>query len=437
MKGRKGVRTPFASLPDKNSQAIQLQFLRQRLELSERSLVGGNIISVFNDTIELYEKNKGIQRVSTGQLVEEFQGEYVVLPLWSEQAIDRLAKGGTLSEYFSHMELEQHGQLRAQFPDATPQDLWTMTAKPVSGKVPKENSRYGTNAMERTEILSALKIPEPQQVGALAKTRTFAESKKIPEEVTHSLLAQLSEGLGMRSSLLTAAFSVLGAIHNWLRPKLNQLQIGQAVWLARGLHGKYNGQNRSPEVDYVPVIITHHTIAERPHPYISPRDYFEAEVRRIARMTVEAWTQGGVLTTTDLAMLLHRSPTYIRRLMDTYQQRHEVLLPTTGTVLDMGSTLTHKKIAVEWSLQGRNTLDIARNIFHTPQAIDNYLRMFNKIAMLYVLGFPTNSIPWLLSCSKALVNEHISLVEKYFPDRQKLLQHLSEAGVPLQIPNTG
>lgn len=49
-----------------------------------------------------------------------------------------------------------------------------------------------------------------------------------------------------------------------------------------------------------------------------------------------------------------------------------MILPTAGTVLDMGRTLTHKKI-VEMSLQGLTTQEIARLIYHTPVAMDNYL----------------------------------------------------------------
>jgi len=401
------------------------------MELSERSLIGENLIDRFNAEMERYEQQQGVCRVAPGQLLEECRGQQVLLPLWSDEAIDRLAKGGRLSEYYSHVELEQYVRLQEVVPEATPQDLWSLTAKPVFGRMPKLALVVPSDGIERTDALSSLKIPTPVEVGAMAKPRTLTDVEQIPREVNDRLVREFSEGFGLRASMLIAIFRVLGGIREWLYPQASTLVPGQVVWLARSLNAQCDWQGHSLGLDYVPVILTHHTVEERPHAYTPVTEFFEVELRRVARMTVEAWSQGGVLSNIDLAMLLHRSPAHVRKLLDTYQQRHGVLLPTTGTVLDMGSTLTHKKLAVEWYLQGYNTSDIARRLFHTPQAIDNYLRMFNKVAMLYVMGFPENAMPWLLSCSKSLVNEHLNLVKKYLPDRQQLLAHLEKEGVPI------
>lgn len=438
VKGRKGARNQFASLPRKNPEELQLRCLRERLELSERSLLGTKIITSFNQAMEEYEQTTDVQRLQPGDLVEEYAGQRVILPLWNDEAIGRLASGGSLSEHFSHVELEQYQCLRNKCPEATPHDLWSLTCKPPTGRK-AANRVQKVDAMTRTETLENLDLATAEKVGALAKERTMSEHAKVPEPVKMQLLGELGEGLGMKASLLAAVLGILAGMRDWMMPAVDDLKAGQVMWLARSLkgHSKWNGRGRSLAMNYVPVALTHHTPQERPDPYTRPEEYFRTEVRRVARLTVEAWTQGAVLSTVDLALLMHRSTAHIRNLLDTFQRSKQLLLPTTGTVLDMGSTLTHKRIAVEWSLKGHNTTDIARAIFHTPQAVDNYLRTFNKVAILYVMGYPIHSIPWLLSCSKTLVNEHLSLARKHFPNREQLLQHLRHAGLGEHFIDTG
>ncbi len=152
-------------------------------------------------------------------------------------------------------------------------------------------------------------------------------------------------------------------------------------------------------------------------------------------MTVEAYTKGVLFWVKDLALLLNRSCTYVRVLLDDYQRTHGVLLPTTGTILDMGSTLTHKKMAVELYLQGKNTTQIAKRLFHTPQAIDNYLSAFNKVAMLHlVMKSNVKVIAMITSLSEGLVREHMSLINQYLPEDSYLVQYLAKEGI--EIPSS-
>ncbi|MGI9953304.1 DUF1670 domain-containing protein [Moorellaceae bacterium AZ2] len=47
-----------------------------------------------------------------------------------------------------------------------------------------------------------------------------------------------------------------------------------------------------------------------------------------------------------------------------------------------GRTLTHKALVVEMALEGLTTQEIARRIYHTPEAVDNYLRLFDRVLLL-------------------------------------------------------
>jgi len=113
-------------------------------------------------------------------------------------------------------------------------------------------------------------------------------------------------------------------------------------------------------------------------------------------------------------MLLNRSSVYIRDLLDIYKDTYQMWLPTAGTILDMGRCTTHKKEAVELSLKGYNTTNIARNLFHTEEAIDRYLNHFYKVSLLHLkLEAQKKTICYLLDSSKTLVDEYLELINKY------------------------
>jgi hypothetical protein len=69
-----------------------------------------------------------------------------------------------------------------------------------------------------------------------------------------------------------------------------------------------------------------------------------------------------------------------------------VLPPTAGTILDMGSTLTHKTIVMDLALQGLSTQQISRRIYHTSEAVDQYLRTFDRVLMLRHCQLPKSAI---------------------------------------------
>lgn len=134
----------------------------------------------------------------------------------------------------------------------------------------------------------------------------------------------------------------------------------------------------------------------------------------------------------DLEWILGLSPTLIRELLEAYQECFGVLLPTAGTVLDMGRTLTHKTIVVELALQGLTTQEIARRIYHTPEAVDNYLRIFDRVLLLRYYKLPLSAMVRVTGHSQRLLEEHLALVEKHFSDEAALEVYLGKRGITLE-----
>lgn len=98
----------------------------------------------------------------------------------------------------------------------------------------------------------------------------------------------------------------------------------------------------------------------------------------------------------------------------------------------MGRTLTHKTIVVELALEGMSTKEIARRIFHTPEAVDQYLRLFERVLLLRYYGLPPKVMQQVTGHSPALLGEHLALAEKHFPDKEALVGYLTNRGIDLE-----
>jgi hypothetical protein len=91
-------------------------------------------------------------------------------------------------------------------------------------------------------------------------------------------------------------------------------------------------------------------------------------------MLHEADKQGGTLAETDLPLILSCSNMTIYKNITEYERENNVVLPRRGTVHDLGRSRTHKRIICKKSLRDKKaTPDIARETYHSPNAVDRYL----------------------------------------------------------------
>ncbi|MGE5572607.1 MAG: DUF1670 domain-containing protein [Bacteroidota bacterium] len=141
-----------------------------------------------------------------------------------------------------------------------------------------------------------------------------------------------------------------------------------------------------------------------------------------------------MLTSSDIEWLTGSNASTIRQLLEAYQERFGVILPTAGTILGMGRTLTHKKIVVEMSLSGLTTQEIARRIYHTTEAVDAYLRAFERVLLLRYYRVPMSAMVRITGHSQSLISEHIALAEKHLPTTESLAAYLTSRGVDLGSP---
>lgn len=90
----------------------------------------------------------------------------------------------------------------------------------------------------------------------------------------------------------------------------------------------------------------------------------------IVRLLREAKQQGAVLTETDLAILLRVSTPAISRYVLEYEKVTGEVLPRAGSEMDIGKTLTHKKLAFQNYKKKIPTSVNAKLIDHTTESVD-------------------------------------------------------------------
>lgn len=150
--------------------------------------------------------------------------------------------------------------------------------------------------------------------------------------------------------------------------------------------------------------------------------------QRVARLCQQAYQQGGLLTTTDLSLILGGSSSTIRHAMHTWEEAHGQLLPTRSTIHDLGSAISHKREIVALHLQGYFTSEIARMTNHDPHNVDRYLRDFERVYDMARDGASLNKICFLTGLSPRLVKEYLGIIQK---------QGITHDLVPVASPSKG
>ena len=146
---------------------------------------------------------------------------------------------------------------------------------------------------------------------------------------------------------------------------------------------------------------------------------------RFARWCFEAYEQGGVLTHLELSLLSGLSEDRISTALREYETETGTIVPTRGTVHDMGSAVTHKGEVVRRWLQHQSPLRIAREMNHSQTSVDRYIADYQKVRLL-AQKVPIADLPALTGMSPGLVKQYTELLQDFELD-VTLFQETGEA----------
>lgn len=140
-----------------------------------------------------------------------------------------------------------------------------------------------------------------------------------------------------------------------------------------------------------------------------------------ARLFQQAYQQDGVLTNTEVALLLKVSPGTVGNYVAHWETEHNEVLPRRGTIHDMGPSLTHKRIIIHKLFIDQHTVErVARETNHSFEAIQNYIGTFRQVVLCRKKAMTTDEIAFAIKRTPRLVKEYESIIEHYAQNSQVL-----------------
>ena len=419
---RPGVRH-YAPLPQKTLVGTARAELALRFDLSEDSWLAEEACRRFDTAMSAWEQTHGVRRLRPGELLVRHHDQLVALPLLTEDWAQALAAQASFKVHKPRVLAEAARRLDAVSADATGDDVARYLDR--RALLP----RYCPGGLPDGRIPKGAGLVDPAAVGA--RPRTVPREVDVPAQVASSLTGFLGKQAGVAPARGRAMLRELARLRAWCCPSFDEVIPGQVAWLAGSVtKHKRPGLQLARRIQ-VPVILTLFTdgeLAARPQSW---PELNELHMHQAARMAVEAWRQGGLLPTVEFELLFLRSSTVFVKLLRAYMQRYQVILPTPGTILDAGRCMTHKDIVIRLHLEGLFTAEIARRIYHTPEAVDAYLKVFHAVLILYLYDIPPELMSRVTGKGLDLIGQHLALVEEHFPDPRSIKEHLRAHGVAI------
>jgi len=218
------------------------------------------------------------------------------------------------------------------------------------------------------------------------------------------------ENMGAIADLLIERF--LAIYKKYSKPK-DELLPYQTIVLAVDKNQRRGKGKTMAMTKMKPVIINLMTTEERQR-LVDGESITKIRPDMAIRMMNESDSQGAVFSYNDITMLTGLTTGAVTHLKKSYLKKHpDEHIPHSGTVFDMGRTLTHKKQIIEEHLKCLLTKDIADKMNHHPVNVDAYINNFNRIFELYDDGKNERQISFITGLSISLVKEYIDLINEF------------------------
>ena len=191
-------------------------------------------------------------------------------------------------------------------------------------------------------------------------------------------------------------------------PEKEHVKPGQVVWNALDIKTRGDSPNRR----LVPVILT--LIDEQGCQKLSEGvKMSEMAEQAVARITREAFEQGGLLSMRDIGLLTWRMSTTVSRMRISYEQKEGTTLPHTGNLHDMGSCISHKKIIIQKAIvEKKDPMQVARETKHALTSVERYLKDFRRVETCYNSNPDIDFVSRVTGIAKHVVKSYIGISQE-------------------------
>jgi len=191
-----------------------------------------------------------------------------------------------------------------------------------------------------------------------------------------------------------------------MAPNTKRIKPGQILWNALDKRTRGDSPNRK-YVTVVLSLITEDDVAQ----LVNGVPMSQIIKKAIARIIRETHAQGGILSSRDIGLLTLRHPALASRIRKQYEKEHSCTLPHTGALHDMGSCISHKATIVrKVIIEKKDPFDVARECNHSQQAVDNYLKDYQRVKTVYQQNQDIDYIHIVTGIAKHVVKQYLEFI---------------------------
>jgi hypothetical protein len=203
------------------------------------------------------------------------------------------------------------------------------------------------------------------------------------------------------------------ALYEQFHPPRSRLTFGQVVWVAVAASHRPAGENRIENLPLVPLILDLVSTQDSDDT-MTPHRRLSVRANKIIRLFRQAFEQGGVLSQADGALLLHVSRGVIGQTLAEHQKRTGEVLPSRGSIHDLGPTVTHKAIICYKRLVEKKEISqVAQETFHSPREVEYYVQCLRRVLLCKHMGLSPEDTALATRHSLPLVKEYLKLIESF------------------------
>lgn len=233
------------------------------------------------------------------------------------------------------------------------------------------------------------------------------QDKTLQNVIAHLIGQQFPRIGGPRIRELCAEM-LLELLGRHIKPR-EHVAHGQALWMAVSVDDPPRQRQRIADTRLVPVVLDLSTAedVQRRLDRASPQKRLLEKAVRLCR---QAHEQGGLLSNCDLAELLNINDSKIAHVLTQHERDTGQLVPRRATLHDVGTGLTHKRI-ICWKhyAEGKPSHEVARETYHSLEAVDRYLAQYDRVRCCKVEGMTPETTAHVLKCTVSLVQEYLAI----------------------------
>jgi len=238
-----------------------------------------------------------------------------------------------------------------------------------------------------------------------------AWERKTLEGILGHFLEENCPQLGGRLTIAPVVKEVMRLFDEYC-PPVDRLKMGQVVWYAVDVNEK-SGYGKSIDKCKLNAMVLDLINLGDLDDLLAGLNKRERQKKVAARLFEQAYAQGSVMTSADVAAITRLAPGTVGKYIRELEQERGVPIPRRGNVHDMGPTLTHKRIICIKCLKEGKTVEVtARETNHSPEAVTRYINDFKRVYVCLNSGWEIDKIAYTTGLSKSLTKEYINLIHE-------------------------